>query len=108
MFKKLNFFLIFVLLTSCGGTMDSIKRGLTGQKKASTDEFLVEKKDPLVLPPQFEQLPTPEETNAAILKKEEQGIENILLIKTDNTENNSTSSSDSSVEENILRKIKKN
>ena len=46
--------------------MDSIKRGLTGQKKASTDEFLVEKKDPLVLPPQFEQLPTPEETNAEI------------------------------------------
>ena len=107
-FFKQSVVIIFFLLSACGGTLDSVKRGLSGQKKASTDEFLVEKKDPLVLPPQFEQLPKPEETNAAILKKEEKGIENILLIKTDNTENNSTSSSDSSVEENILRKIKKN
>ena len=108
MFKKLNFFLIFILLTSCGDTMKSIKRGLTGQKKVSTDEFLVKKKEPLVLPPKFEQLPTPEESNVVILKKEEQEIQNILSIKTDSTENNSAPSSNGSVEENILRKIKKN
>ena len=33
------------LLTSCAGTWDSVKRGLTGAKANSADEFLVKKKD---------------------------------------------------------------
>ena len=41
--------------------MSSVKRGLTGSKSDSTDEFLVQKKDPLILPPDFESLPSPEE-----------------------------------------------
>ena len=41
--------------------MKSVKRGLTGEKADSTDEFLVKKKDPLILPPDFENLPTPDE-----------------------------------------------
>ena len=81
MFKKLNFFLIFILLTSCGDTMKSIKRGLTGQKKTSTDEFLVKKKDPLVLPPKFEQLPTPEESNVVILKKKSKKFKIFCQLK---------------------------
>ena len=52
---------IVLFLNSCGGTWDSVKRGLTGQKQNSTDEFLVEKKDPLIMPPDFEFLPTPQE-----------------------------------------------
>ena len=60
MLKKIVFSLIVLLfVTSCSDTWDSVKRGLTGQKKNSTDEFLVEKKDPLVLPPNFEDLPEP-------------------------------------------------
>ena len=35
---------IAFFLNSCGGTWDSVKRGLTGEKVKSTDEFLVEKK----------------------------------------------------------------
>ena len=62
MFKKIApFIIISFVLTSCADTFDSVKRGLTGAKKKSTDEFLVEKKDPLVLPPDFENLPTPDE-----------------------------------------------
>ena len=48
------------MITSCANTWDSVKRGLTGKKQTSTDEFLVEKKDPLVLPPNFEDLPIPQ------------------------------------------------
>ena len=60
MLKKIVFSLIILLfVTSCSDTWDSVKRGLTGQKNNSTDEFLVEKKDPLVLPPNFEDLPEP-------------------------------------------------
>jgi hypothetical protein len=32
---------------------------LTGKKKTNSDEFLVKKKNPLSLPPEFEKLPEP-------------------------------------------------
>ena len=45
MFKKnIYLFLIIILLNSCAGTFDSVKRGMTGAKQKSTDEFLVQKK----------------------------------------------------------------
>src|SRR5210317_260792 len=47
--------LAFFLLQNCS----TIKEGFTSQKKNSVDEFLVEKKSPLVMPPDFEELPVP-------------------------------------------------
>ena len=62
MYKKLvSILLITFFTTSCSGTFDSVKRGLTGAKSNSADEFLIKKKDPLILPPDFENLPTPDE-----------------------------------------------
>jgi len=51
--------LIFFLNTACVETLDDVKKGLGGGKRTSTDEFLVKKKDPLVLPPKWEELPEP-------------------------------------------------
>ena len=60
--KKIIFlFGLFFLITSCSDTLSSVKRGLTGEKELATDEFLVQKKDPLIMPPDFENLPTPDE-----------------------------------------------
>ena len=56
MLKKITYILLFIFLVSCANTFDSVKRGLTGAKKNSADEFLVKKKDPLILPPDFENL----------------------------------------------------
>ena len=106
MFKKIIFVLIiFSFIYSCGGTWDSVKRGLTGQKDNSTDEFLVEKKDPLILPPNFEDLPEPS-----------QGLENVEEIEdfqkkleglsTETTETDSGQSSQGS-EQSILEQIRK-
>ena len=61
-------FLLFLFTGSCADTFSSVKRGLTGAKKNSADEFLVEKKDPLILPPDFENLPIPDERIADIEK----------------------------------------
>jgi hypothetical protein len=36
--------------------MSSVKRGLTGEKRASTDEFLIKKKDALIMPPDYKNL----------------------------------------------------
>ena len=70
--KEIIFLLVATLLVaSCSDTWDSVKRGLTGAKDKSTDEFLVQKKDPLILPPDYETLPSPSEREAA---KEEVSI----------------------------------
>ena len=41
--------IIFFLITACAESFDNIKKGLGGAKRTSTDEFLVKKKDPLIL-----------------------------------------------------------
>ena len=57
MFKKKTIFLMLLifLVTSCADSWSNVKRGLTGAKQKPTDEFLVQKKDPLILPPDFNQ-----------------------------------------------------
>ena len=45
-----------LILFSC----QSVKDGLSGNKGDNSDEFLVQKKNPLVLPPDFKKLPTPD------------------------------------------------
>tara|TARA_Y100000389_G_scaffold199669_1_gene238508 strand:+ start:646 stop:942 length:297 start_codon:yes stop_codon:yes gene_type:complete len=49
---------IIYFLTACQSTKDA----LTLKKKESADEFLVEKKSPLVLPPSYGELPIPDDT----------------------------------------------
>ena len=91
-------FLLFLFTGSCADSFSSVKRGLTGAKKNSTDEFLVEKKDPLILPPDFENLPIPDDRITDI---EEVSIFEKTLE--DSTEENSPVSD--SVENSILKKI---
>ena len=101
MHKKITYIiLITFLLTSCE-TMGSVKRGLTGEKVASTDEFMIKKKDPLIMPPDYENLPTPEERIAA--EKEISTFEKSLGTS---IEDNSPSST--STEGFILKKIQSN
>ena len=92
--------LLLVFFTaSCADSFDSIKRGLTGAKKTSADEFLIKKKDPLILPPDYENLPIPDEKIAG---NEEISIfeKNLETLIEDNT------STPSSVEDSILKKIR--
>ena len=99
MLKKIIYIIILTFLaTSCADTFKSVKRGLTGEKANAADEFLVQKKDPLILPPDFENLPIPEEKSAAA---EEISIfeKNLEISIEDN------SSTSSSVEDSILKKI---
>ena len=57
--KNLFFILIIIiLLKSCGGIKDAGKV-LRNEKIKTTDEFLVKKRNPLVLPPNYEEIPEP-------------------------------------------------
>ena len=95
--------LLIFLVTSCADTWGSVKRGLTGAKQKSTDEFLVKKKDPLILPPDFESLPTPSDREEAV---EEMSSFEKTLKQASETEITS-SSSGSSAEDSILKQIRK-
>jgi len=98
-------FLVMFLLSAC----QSVKDGLTGKKQNNTDEFLVEKKNPLVLPPEFNILPEPETMNKTSEKKEEINLESILTKDFSKKKMTTTSKvSNGSVEKNILEKIKNN
>ena len=105
MFRKIIYLSsILFLITACADTWSSVKRGLTGQKQNSTDEFLVEKKDPLVLPPNFEDLPVPSDSQIEE-ETEISSFEKTLSITTG--EEIDEGSSSSTTEESILNKIRK-
>ena len=100
MYKKIIYILSLLLFVTSCGTFDSVKRGLTGQKRDSSDEFLIKKKDPLILPPDYEDLPLPDE-----ITTETEEISN--FEKALETSIEETSSSPGSTEESILKKIQK-
>lgn len=99
---KILFFLYLFsfLLNSCG----TIKKGFQNPKKTSSDEFLVEKKSPLVIPPEFDELPIPNQ-NRDVNQKQESDIKN-LITENNGVTNQETSNSD--LEGSILGKIKDN
>ena len=98
MHKKIIYILsIIFIITSCD-TMSTVKRGLTGEKSKTTDEFLIRKKDPLILPPDYDSLPTPDERITAI--NEISTFEETLGVSTEDS-----SSASGSVEDSILKKI---
>ena len=106
MFKKKIFIFLPILffLSSCGDTWQAVKKGLTNQKEKSTDEFLVKKKDPLTLPPDFENLPSPED---AEITKEAASFEKKLQTSSQSTTGEDDFSGSSSAEESILKQIRK-
>jgi len=99
MLKKIIYIIILTFFaTSCADTFSSVKKGLTGAKGEAADEFLVKKKDPLILPPDYENLPTPDESIAD--REETSDFEkNFETLVEDDT------SSSSSIEGSILKKI---
>jgi len=99
MHKKTIYILLFIFLASCADTFDSVKRGLTGTKKNSADEFLVKKKDPLILPPDFENLPSPSDENI--------DLDESLIFEDTLKENEEDSTSSKSIETSILKKIQR-
>ena len=101
--KKINLTLIFLLLlTSCGGLKDAGKV-LRNEKITNTDEFLVKKKQPLIIPPDINNIPEPRSMEKNNQDGEEK-IKNILKIPRSTSNNNN---SNSSTENSIIDKIRK-
>ncbi len=100
-FKTLTFVCLFMFVYSCG----TIKEGFTNQKKTSSDEFLVEKKSPLVMPPDFDDLPIPKTEESKNINETNKIKE---LVSNDEIENKENNVSNKNFEETLIEKIQKN
>ena len=106
MMKKLKTFFTYIIimyLTSCG----TIKEGFENQKKNSSDEFMVKKKSPLVMPPDYDVLPLPKDNKN--IEPSEEKIKNLIISDdSDITNKDNSNKIDKSFEKTLLDKIKNN
>ena len=103
--KLLIFSIFIVILNSCG----TIKEGFVSKKKNSTDEFLVKKKSPLVMPPEYGELPIPGNDNQEQKNDENSQIKSLITGSENQTSKSQNSSNqDTYFESSILEKIKNN
>ena len=97
-------FLILIFLNSCG----MVAEGLGGSKNKGSDEFLVEKKSPLVIPPSFGELPEPgkePEENIISDKKVTSDIEDIINQSSTTSTSEKSDDTKNSIEQSIIKKI---
>ena len=99
--KKYFVIILLFLLCSC----QNVKNALSGKKFENSDEFLVIKKNPLVLPPNFNDLPAPKDvTDANQIENIQNEIEDLLSSIKDKEEVSESSSGNT--ESFVLEKIK--
>jgi PBP1b-binding outer membrane lipoprotein LpoB len=101
--KIINYILfcigITLFLTGC----QSVKDGLTGNKKNNNDEFLVQKKNPLTMPPDYGVLPEPKNKN---VEKNQEDIESLISGEfTKENKEKLSKNSNGNIESKILEKI---
>ncbi len=105
MMKNTKLIILIIISLSLLNSCKSVKEGLTGQKQSNSDEFLVQKKNPLVMPPDYNELPKPKsetETSTQVTESN-QDIEKLISILPE-----STNDSNTELEKFILEKINEN
>ena len=98
--KNILFICIFFILLSCS----TVKEGFQNNKKNNSDEFLVEKKSPLVMPPDFDKLPIPSSNN----ENEELTQNSLKEMIQNNNKSSASSNASKNFQESLIDKIKKN
>ena len=99
---KLIIFLKFLLFySSCG----SMKEGFSNQKRNNSDEFLVEKKSPLITPPDYNDLPVPSSNDKPL--NDNNAIKSLISNENDkDIKNNNLKELNKNFEESLIEKIK--
>ena len=103
--KFLKIILIFfgLFLYSC----QTASEALQGKKRSDqSDEFLVEKKNPLAMPPDFDKLPTPGGQEVSLEASSDNKVVKELLIIEENTKDSEIINNKTfDIESSILKKI---
>tara|TARA_B100001057_G_scaffold491026_1_gene580421 strand:+ start:221 stop:565 length:345 start_codon:yes stop_codon:yes gene_type:complete len=98
--KILPLLLILSLVSSCG----TISEGFKSPKQNKSDEFLVEKKSPLVMPPNFDELPTPVDK----IDNKSSNEESIETLIKKNPKDKISVKNSTDLESSVIEKIKNN
>ena len=102
--KQFKFYIVLsvvIFLSSCS----TVKKGFINQKKDNSDEFLVEKKSPLVMRPDYNELPIPKKEN---VEKETNDIKSLISKTNNNETKENLDKKNSTFDSSILEKIKNN
>ena len=108
--KKLQFFVFLItttlILNSCG----TVKKAMDPQRKDNSDEFLVKKKSPLSIPPDFEILPVPKDQKMDNLENKEDDFKELIVNSQSNNSEikNNSGNNVGTFEESLIEKIKNN
>ena len=97
--KFFIYFLIFIPLFSC----ESAREGFTLKKKNNSDEFLIEKKNPLVMPPEYGELPNPDDFENQRDNVDQDEFEKIITKSKNKTSKKNIKKTN--IEQSILEKI---
>ena len=106
MIRNIKFSLLIILSTILLSNCGSVQKALDPQNKNTSEEFLVEKKSPLSMPPSFEELPVP--SNEKVDKESQISTIEALISEKDDNEKLETVGSNKNFEQSILEKIKNN
>ena len=97
--KFFIYFLFLILISGC----QSAKEGFTLKKKNNSDEFLIEKKNPLIMPPKYGSLPVPDDFDNQSINDDKDEFEKIIIkSKKKNTKKNIKKTN---IEKSVLEKI---
>ena len=106
--KTILLLIFLVFLNTC----QTLQDGLGGRKQDNSDEFLVEKKNPLELPPDYGELPTPktdtDKDENITSEKIDEEIEKLFKNVEESESATSTSGHNRSAEDFVLKQIKNN
>ena len=102
--KIFTYMCLLTFLISCG----AVKEGFTNQKKNNSDEFLVEKKSPLIMPPNFDELPVPKTMNNSADNKENTIKQLISKQDSETTKTINNGELSNNLEKSLIEKITQN
>ena len=107
--KKNKFIIVILLgsfffLTSC----QTVQDGFGGKQKDNTDEFLVEKKNALVLPPDYNELPKPRKNQEKNNQNNNNEIKKLLGLIPEENNLDEESSANKSLEKSIIKVLNDN
>ena len=106
MIKKFNKILVIITLSLFISGCNTVKKAFDPERKNSSEEFLVEKKSPLSMPPEFDELPVP--SNEKVDKESQISTIESLITKKNSNEKLEIIESDKEFEQLLLDKIKNN
>ena len=99
--------IVLILFSLSLYSCESVKNAVEGKKRSEqSDEFLVQKKNPLAMPPDYDQLPTPgNQVVSPETFSDDKEVKDILNIQDDDASSSNNNDKSSSLESSIIEKI---